>query len=537
MTEFSSEYVRNTAIVTTVLTDSRGGKVRITDFVPRFRQYERVFRPPQLYRIIEPIAGLPRITVRMRPTCEYGKPLPHRSLGSNHIRYADDSTVIRLTTDAPLSMIDNEAPFVLTRPLHMVFGPDEPFTGDLQKTCRDFVERTHDYWTEWVRRLSISIDWQEAIIRAAITLKLSNFDETGGVIAAHTTSIPEAPGSGRTWDYRYCWLRDAYFVVHALNRIGATRTMEEFISFTLSIASKPGQELRPLYSVVPTASVEERTAPHLAGYRGDGPVRIGNAAVDQIQNDTYGSVILAAMPMFFDRRLPRPGDAGLFHLLESLGRHAARSAFEPDAGIWEYRGRQRVHTHSAAMCWAGCQRLAAIATRIGLDARAKHWNAIAEPMHAELVERAWNGKRGAFTAAFGSDDLDASALLLADLGVVEVDDPRFASTVGVMERELMREKHVMRYAGEDDFGLPMTAFLICRFWLIDALWSLGRREAARDLFTDALEHRNRYGLLSEDVDPKTGALWGNFPQTYSMAGLILSAMRLSRSWEDRYWRG
>lgn len=537
MAEFSSEYVRNTAIVATTLTDSRGGKVRITDFTPRFRQYERVFRPPQLYRIIEPIAGLPRITVRMRPTCEYGKALPHRSLGSNHIRYANDATVIRLTTDAPLSMIDYEAPFVLTRPLHLVFGPDEPFTGDLQKTCRDFAERTHDYWTEWVRRLSISIDWQEAIIRAAITLKLSNFDETGGVIAAHTTSIPEAPGSGRTWDYRYCWLRDAYFVVHALNRIGATRTMEEFISFTLSIASKPGQELRPLYSVVPTASVEERTAPDLAGYRGDGPVRIGNAAVDQIQNDTYGSVILAAMPMFFDRRLPRPGDAGLFHLLESLGRHAAKVAFEPDAGIWEYRGRQRIHTHSAAMCWAGCQRLAAIAARIGLEGRAKHWNAIAEPIHAELVERAWNAKRGAFTAAFGSDDLDASALLLADLGVVEVDDPRFASTVGAMERELMREKHIMRYAGEDDFGLPVTAFLICRFWLIDALWSLGRREAARDLFTDALEHRNRYGLLSEDVDPKTGALWGNFPQTYSMAGLILSAMRLSRSWEDRYWRG
>jgi GH15 family glucan-1,4-alpha-glucosidase len=537
MTEFDSEYMRNTAIVTTGLTDHRGGKVRITDFAPRFRQYERVFRPPQLYRIIEPIAGLPRITIRMRPTCEYGKPLPHRSLGSNHIRYSNDDTVIRLTTDAPLSLIAEEAPFVLTRPLHLVFGPDEPFAGELDKTCRDFLERTHHYWMEWARRLSISIDWQEAIIRAAITLKLSNFDETGGVVAAHTTSIPEAPGSGRTWDYRYCWLRDAYFVVQALNRIGATRTMEEFISFTLSIASKPDQELRPLYSVVPTGSVEEHTAPELAGYRGDGPVRIGNAAVNQVQNDTYGSVILAAMPLFFDRRLPRPGDEGLFRLLESLGDRAAKKAFEPDAGIWEYRGRQRVHTHSAAMCWAGCQRLAAIAARLGLDARAKHWNAIAEPIHAELIERAWNPKRGAFTAAFGSDDLDASALLLADLGAVEVDDPRFASTVGAMERELMREKHVMRYASADDFGLPVTAFLICRFWLIDALWSLGRREAARDMFTDALRHRNRYGLLSEDVDPQTGTLWGNFPQTYSMAGLILSAMRLSRSWEDRYWRG
>ena len=537
MAEYQSEYVRNTAIVCTILADHRGGKVRITDFVPRFRQFGRVFRPPQIFRIIEPIAGLPRITIRMRPTSDYGKPLLQRSLGSNHIRYSGEGTVIRLTTDAPLSLIDGEAPFVLTRPLHLVFGPDEPFPGDLQSTCRDFADRTRDYWMEWVRRLSISYDWQEAIIRAAITLKLSNFDETGGVVAAHTTSIPEAPGSGRTWDYRYCWLRDAYFVVQALNRIGATRTMEEFISFTISIASKPDQELRPLYSVVPTNDVDERTAPNLQGYRGDGPVRIGNAAVGQAQNDTYGSVILAAMPLFFDRRLPRPGDVGLFHLLETLGERAARKALEPDAGIWEYRGRQRVHTHSAAMCWAGCQRLSAIAMRLGLEDRAKYWNAVAEPIHTALLDRAWNEKRGAFTAAFGSDDLDASVLLLPDLGVVDVDDPRFVSTVAAMERELVREKHVMRYANADDFGLPVTAFLICRFWLIDAQWSLGRRDAARDLFIDALSHRNRYGLLSEDVDPQTGELWGNFPQTYSMAGLILSAMRLSRSWEDRYWRG
>ncbi len=537
MAEYQSEYVRNTAIVSTILTDRQGGKVRITDFMPRFRQFGRVFRPPQIFRIVEPLAGLPRVTIRMRPTSEYGKPLPQRSLGSNHIRYSAEGAVIRLTTDAPLSLIDGEAPFVLTRPLHLVFGPDEPFPGDLQATCRDFADRTRDYWTEWVRRLSISYDWQEAIIRAAITLKLSNFDETGAVVAAHTTSIPEAPGSGRTWDYRYCWLRDAYFVVQALNRIGATRTMEEFISFTLSIATKPDQELRPLYSVVPTTSTQERIAPDLEGYRGDGPVRIGNAAVDQTQHDAYGSVILAAMPMFFDRRLPRPGDEGLFRLLETLGERAAKKALEPDAGIWEYRGRQRVHTHSAAMCWAGCQRLSAIAKRIGLEDRAKYWNAKAEPIHAALLDRAWNEKRGAFTAAFGSDDLDASVLLLPDLGVVEVDDPRFVSTVAAMERELVREKHVMRYASADDFGLPVTAFLICRFWLIDALWSLGRRETAHDLFTDALSHRNRYGLLSEDVDPQTGELWGNFPQTYSMAGLILTAMRLSRSWEDRYWRG
>jgi GH15 family glucan-1,4-alpha-glucosidase len=537
MTDFQSEYVRNTPVVSTVLTDRHGNAVRITDFAPRFRQYGRMFRPPQLFRIIEPVAGLPRITIRIRPTHGYGKPLRRSSMGSNHIRYFDDDAAIRVTTDAPLSLIENEAPFVLTRPVHLVFGNDEAFPGDLASTAQRFAEETKTYWLDWVRRLYISYEWQEAIIRAAITLKLSNFEETGGIIAAHTTSIPEAPGSGRTWDYRYCWLRDAYFVVKALNRVGATRTMEDFIGFTLSIASNADDDLKPVYSVVPNLPLDEWIAADLQGYRGDGPVRIGNAAVNQNQHDTYGSVILAALPLFFDRRLPRPGDESLFRLLESLGEKAAKVAMTSDAGIWEYRGRQRIHTHSAAMCWAGVNRLSAIAERLNLPERAVYWNAIADRLHAELIDRAWNPKRQAFTAAFDSDDLDASVLLLPELGVCEVNDPRFVKTVAAMERELLREKHVMRYAAEDDFGLPATAFLICRFWLIDAWWALGRREEAREAFVDALAHRNRYGLLSEDVDPKTGALFGNFPQTYSMAGLILTGMKLSRNWEDRYWRG
>src|SRR6516165_2692847 len=311
MVDYTSEYLRNTAVVSTILTDSRGARVRITDFAPRFRHYERIFRAPQLFRIIEPIEGLPRITIRVRPTQNYGEPIGRRAASSNHIRY-QGTEVVRLTTDAPLSMIERESPFVLNRPLHLVFGPDEPFTGDLQTTTREFCDRTRDYWTGWVRGLTISYDWQDVIIRAGITLKLSTFEETGGIIAAHTTSIPEAPGSGRTWDYRFCWVRDAYFVVKALNRIGATQTMEEFITYTL-----------------------------------------GNAAAEQVQHDTYGSVILAATPMFFDHRLPKLGDVSLFRLLESLGNKAANLALQPDAGIWEHRLRKQVHTHSAAVCWAG----------------------------------------------------------------------------------------------------------------------------------------------------------------------------------------
>jgi GH15 family glucan-1,4-alpha-glucosidase len=488
-------------------------------------------------RIVEPLSGLPRITIRVRPAHSYGQPIAQRSLGSNHIRYSGGDVVIRLTTDAPLSYIDREAPFVLHRPLGMVFGADEPVPGEITTLCRDFNDRTRDYWMDWVRRLSIAYDWQEPIIRAAIALKLSNFEETGGIIAAHTTSIPEAPGSGRTWDYRYCWLRDAYFVVKALNRIGATQTMEDFISFILGIAANNKEALRPVYPVVPTDPMDEMTATHLDGYRGDGPVRIGNAAALQDQHDTYGSIILAAMPMFFDHRLPRPGDEALFRLLETLGEKAVDLALMPDSGIWEFRGRRQVHTHSAAMCWAGVNRLGAIAGRLNFTDRAAHWNTAADHLQVAILEQAWNPKLKAFCAAMGTDDVDASVLLLPELGLIEASDPRFISTVSAVERELLREKHVMRYANYDDFGMPETAFLICRFWLIDAWWALGRREEARELFLDALRHRNRYGLLSEDIHPQTGALWGNFPQTYSMAGLILTAMRLSRSWEDRYWRG
>ncbi|MCF8477138.1 MAG: DUF5911 domain-containing protein [Pseudolabrys sp.] len=537
LVETTSNYVRNTAIVVTEMTDGHGGKVRVTDFAPRFQIYGRTFRPPQLVRIIEPIAGTPRITIRFRATHRYGEPVSTQTAGSNHIRYWRDDTPVRLTTDAPLSYVENEAAFILSRSVHMVFGTDEPFDGTLASTCRDFCERTRDYWQEWVRRVAFSIDWQDEIIRAAITLKLCNFEETGAIVAALTTSIPEVPGAGRNWDYRYCWLRDAFFVVSALNRIGATRTMEDFISYILTISTGGPTVVNPLYGIVHTDDLEERIAPALTGYGGDGPVRVGNAAAAQDQHDVYGSIILAATPMFFDRRLPQPGDAALFRSLEPLGEQAAKLALTPDAGIWEFRGRKEIHTHSAAMCWAGLQRLEAIATHLGLSDRAQYWGAHAGAIREEVLKQAWNPRRQAFCGAFSGEYLDASSLLLAELGLIAPEDPRFVSTVEAIDRELRRDFHVMRYIAADDFGLPETAFLICRFWLIDAMWDIGRRDEAREMFTDALKLRNRYGLLSEDVHPATGKLWGNFPQTYSMSGLILTAIKLSRSWGDRYWRG
>ena len=528
-----SQYERNSAAVVTLLTAKDGAAVRITDFAPRFRNFDRIMRPLQLMRRIEPVAGMPRIAIRLRPTKDYGQPMRRRVAGSNHITYGEPA-LLRLTSDAPLSYIEDETVFALTRPLHMVLGPDESFAADPATTIREFLDHTNDYWREWVRRLSIPYEWQDATIRAAITLKLSNFEETGGIVAALTTSLPEAPRSGRTWDYRYCWLRDAYFVVRALNRIGATKTMEDFIAFVFSIVGEE-EALKPVYGIVPSRDLTEWIAPDLKGFQGHGPVRIGNAAVDQVQHDAYGSVILSAVPMFFDRRLPHPGGEPLFALVEKMAGRCAALALEPDAGIWEYRGRKRVHTHSAAMCWAGLSRAGAIAARLGFSDRARHWNGLAAEVGDVIVERCWNQKRQAFTAAIDSEDMDASVLLLPELGLIDSADPRFASTVAAIEKDLTRGRHVLRYAAADDFGLPESEFLICRFWLIDALGLLGRASEARDRFKDALSLRNHYGLFAEDIDPKTGTLWGNFPQTYSMAGLILSAMRLSKSWEERYW--
>lgn len=533
-TASEAAYQRNTAIVETTLRDDAGNAVRITDFTPRFSRFERTFNPPQIFRRIEPIAGLPRIRIRVRPTFNYGQPFASRALGSNHIRFAGGVDTLRLTTDAPLTYIAQETPFALIKPVTLILGADEPFEAGVELTSREMLERTRDYWIDWVRALAVPLEYQTDVIRAAITLKLCSFEETGAIIAAHTTSIPEAPGTTRNWDYRYCWLRDSFFVIKALNRLGATQTMENYIHYITNVAVDAERPLRPVYGIVPGEPLDEWIAPDLAGFQGMGPVRVGNQAAGQMQHDAYGSVVLGASQMFIDERLPRMGDAGLFHRLEPLGVQARRFAFEPDAGPWEYRGRQRVHTHSATMCWVACDRLASIARRLGLPSRAAHWREQADGLRKEILARAWHEKRGVIAGALDHDELDASVLLLHELGILSPGDERFKRTCDVIGRELNRNGFIMRYTSADDFGLPETAFLVCQFWYIDALAATGRKEQARHMFADLLGRRNCFGLLSEDIHPITGQLWGNLPQTYSLAGIVNTGRVLSRSWQEAW---
>ncbi|MCH9049531.1 MAG: glycoside hydrolase family 15 protein [Proteobacteria bacterium] len=528
-------YLHNTAIVVTTLYDANGSAVEITDFAPRFKQYGRIYRPLQMVRRVRPLSGSPRLTVRLRPVCDYGASRPERTNGSNHIRYITPAVTLRLTTDAPVTYILDEVPFVLEEPFTLILGPDESLTRPIEETARDFFERTSEYWIEWVRYLSLPFEWQDAVIRAAITLKLCNFEETGALIAAITTSIPEAAGSRRNWDYRYCWLRDAYFVVHALNRLGATKTMEDYLRYITNIvAMSEDGHLQPVYGIALEKRLTEKEVPSLAGYRAMGPVRVGNQAYEHVQNDVYGSVILASTQFFFDQRLVQPGDARLFEKLEKVGEQAVKLFDKPDAGMWELRTTAKVHTFSAVMCWAGCDRLAKVAARLGNEERAEAWRQHADHISGVIQEQAWDEKQNSFVESFGGADIDASLLLLNEIGFLAADDPRFAGTVAAVEKTLRRGDHIFRYATADDFGVPQTSFNICTFWYIDALAALGRAEEARDLFEKMLACRNHLGLLSEDLDPDTGELWGNFPQTYSMVGLINAAMRLSKTWEDAF---
>lgn len=534
-THHEQSYLTNSAVLRTVLRDDAGNAVEINDFAPRYTQGERIHRPSMLVRHVVPLSGRPHIRVRVRPRFEHGAMRPELTRGSNHIRYVGPSQSLRLTTDLPVSYVVEERSFLLNGPGTLIFGTDEsPATG-VEAIARDWFERTQTHWRGWVRSLSVPFEWQDVVIRAAITLKLCNFEETGAIVAALTTSIPEAPGSGRNWDYRYCWVRDAYFVIQALNRLGDTRTMEGYIGFVGDIVDEMGDsDLQPVFGVTRARDLDERVADALRGYRGFGPVRIGNQAYQQVQNDVYGSIVLASTHAFFDQRLVLADQDRLFAQLEAVGHRAALDYTNPDAGPWEIRHVTRPHTFSAVMCWAACDRLARIADHLGKKDRSLHWRQQADAMHAVISARTWNESMQSFVSTFDGNDIDATLLLLHELDFLADDDPRFVRTVEAVGTRLERGDFLYRYDSDDGFGRPETAFVICAFWYINALVTIGRKAEARALFERILTHRNPLGLLSEDIDPKTGELWGNFPQTYSMVGLINAAVRISVSWEDAF---
>jgi len=523
-------YERNTPILVTRLTDARGGAVEIVDFCPRHRKEDRIYRPIAFARIVRPAAGAPRIRMRLCPATDWGARAAERTWGSNHVRYLA-ATTLRLSTTAPISHILRERIWRIEDEHYFFLGPDEPFQGDIRHVVRGMYDRTKDYWLAWSRMLATPLEWQEAVIRAAIALKLCVYEETGAIVAALTTSIPEAANSGRNWDYRFCWLRDAYYTVQALNRLGAVDILEGYLSYLRNIIdAAPAERIQPVYGVGYEPILQEVIVDTLPGYRGMGPVRAGNQAHEHHQHDVYGQIVLSTAQAFFDTRLIRPAGMDEFASLEAVGERAFAVHLKPDAGLWEFRTRAAVHTYSAIMCWAACDRLAKAAGKLGLLERKAHWRRRAEEIRETVLKRAWNAELGRFAGSLDGAEMDASLLQMLDTRFIEPDDPRFVATMAALEKELRRGPYLLRYSDRDDFGTPETSFNFCTFWYIEALSLIGRRDEARELFEEMLTRRTSAGLLSEDCDFETGAPWGNYPQTYSLAGLINCAVLLSDPW-------
>lgn len=507
------------------------GAFRVIDFAPRFEQFGRIFRPTQLIRIVDPIEGTPRITVRCEPRAGWSKSQPPSSEGSHHVRFDGFPSQFRLTTDFPLSYLSGQ-PFSLTERRYFALNWGQPVEEPLAPLCERFLNETARYWRQWVKQCDIPPRFQQEVIRSALALKLHCFEDTGAIIAAMTTSIPESPGSGRTWDYRYCWLRDSYYVLSAFGHLGRFEEREQFVEFLLNIAGgSPDLDLAPLYRVDGSQNLEESILEAWAGFEGEKPVRTGNAAAQHSQHDIYGEMVLALAPVFLDERLSAERTPAALKLVERLARKAISLAGVPDAGIWEYRTEWKPQTFSSLMCWAAADRMARIED-IYSPSTADEFRQAAGRIHDQINAQAWSATANSFAGHYGGDDLDASLLQMARLRFLPPDDPRLHATIDAIRKTLGRGDWLQRYNLNDGFGQPTVAFLVCAFWLIEALAVIGRADEARNTFERIHAVLSPLGLLSEDYDTANARMWGNFPQTYSHVGLIHAAFAASPRWAD-----
>lgn len=528
--EFSTEqsYRRNTNILETEFCWGEHA-FRVTDFAPRFHQFGRYFKPTMLVRRLQALRGHPRIRVRCTPRYDYGAFEPECFLASNHVRWQMPGAQLRLTSNAPISFLRDGTPFALDQDVFLVLTWGQPLEAPLEETCRVFEDRTDAYWRTWVRHGNIPLGYQKEVIRSALTLKLHQFEDTGAITAATTTSLPEHDQAGRNWDYRFCWIRDAYFTLAALRRLGQFEEMEKFVSYLVDIVEGGAAEIQPVYGIGRETRIDERVVEGLPGFLDNLPVRVGNDAYKQRQHDAYGEMILSMAPLFVDQRFAgitgRRSTAVLYELLERI----EATMQDPDAGLWEKRDVPRVHTFSLLMHWAGAQAAARIGTARG-DAKLRATGErLAREAHRIIEQKCWREDRGFYADAIDSEAADAALLMMVNLGYFEPGSARAHRHVQALAQKLRTPDapHLLRrYVHHDGIGPTESTFTVCGFWFAEALARVGERDAACEVFEGLLTHKNHLGLLSEDIAPSTGAQWGNFPQTYSHVGLIHCAFAL-----------
>ncbi len=525
------QYEENTCILVTTFSDGKN-IFEVHDFMPRYYSEDGgCHTPPEIVRYIKYISGSPKFKVVYNPKLEYAQGETSTYIKPNFIASLTHTvkfdTVFLYTSFDKEKVVKGEE-IELKESGYFLLGYNEKiFLPDTKKIYL-LLQRTKVYWLNWVERTPTYKKFNEQIIRSALTLKLLSYDKTGAVLAAATTSLPETIGEVRNWDYRFCWIRDASMVIKVVSELGHKNVAKRYLQFIIDLIPDKDEKLQIMYGINKEKKLTEETLDHLAGYKGSKPVRIGNAAYKQRQNDIYGILmdVIYEQLVKFDTDIDNGEE--LWTITKGIVWIVNNHWQEPDKGIWEFRTEDRHFTFSKILCWVALDRAIKVAEIFGKKHKIKKWKVLEQEIRQDIYDNAWNEEKQSFTQSYGSPDLDASVLLMESYGFIQAKDPKFMSTVKAIEKELSHEGLMYRYKNEDDFGLPSSSFTICTFWFINSLFKIGEEEKAIKHFEKLLSYSNHLGLFSEDIDFKTKRLLGNFPQAYSHLALIECAINFSK---------
>ena len=526
----TQHYINNTAILKTKFRNNEN-EFEVLDFMTRFKLDDQNFyNPPELQRIIRPLKGIPKIKVLYNPTLEYAngktKTYEKEDFIVSVFEEASYETLF-LYTNIEKNKILKNIEFELTTPVYLNLSYNEKIDVPTLTKSNLELEKTKEYWLNWCKKGPKYSLYNDEVKRSAITLKLLTFEKTGAVLAAATTSIPETIGEVRNWDYRFCWIRDASMVIKIIAKLGHERIVKNFIDFIVNLIPNKNEKLQIMYGIDGQKNLTEKKLDHLSGYKNSKPVRVGNAAYIQKQNDIYGilvDVIHFQIEKFKEENYKYEQ---LWSIVKSVVWVVEKNWKKPDKGIWEFRNEDQHFTFSKLLCWVAIDRAIKISNLIKKGRKTDKWIPLRDEIKNDILSNAWNPKIKAFSQSYGSDFLDASVLLMESYGFIESKDPKYIDTVKAIEKELLYDGLLFRYKNNDDFGEPKSSFTVCTFWYINSLFKIGEETKAKRLFDQLLSNSNHLGLFSEDLDFKTKKMLGNFPQAYSHLALIETAMNFN----------
>ena len=523
-------YIKNTAILITNFSNDIE-EFELIDYMPRFKSDDGTFySSPEIHRILIPIKGCPKIKVDYDPKLEYSLGKTKKHIKKNFIvSIVEDKSyeTLFLYTNVNKKDILDHNEITIDKKIFFCVSYNEKINIPSFESIFFEFEKTKVYWLNWTNKNPYFKNYGDQINRSAITLKLLTFEKTGAVLAAATTSIPETIGEVRNWDYRFCWIRDASMVIKIITKLGHVNIVNNFINFIVNLIPNKNEKLQIMYGINGEKILTERKLDHLSGFMDSKPVRVGNAAYFQKQNDIYGILMDAIHFQILKFQDDKYKHEQLWSIVKSIVWSVNKNWKNADKGIWEFRNKDMHFTFSKLLCWVAVDRAIKISKLIQRGEKAKKWESLRDEIHDDIIKNAWSENKQAFTQSYGSQDLDSSVLLMESYGFIEASDSKFIKTVKSIEKELMFEGLLFRYKNKDDFGEPKSSFTVCTFWFIDSLYKIGEKKKAKKMFDELLSYSNHLGLFSEDLDFKSKELLGNFPQAYSHLALIETAFNFN----------